>query len=424
MKKPCKILCLHDYNAHTGFATVTKNVKRELKNHFKEDIQLDICAINYFGEPYTEEDGTYVISAVKSAPKKDDFGRYGFLKILKESNEYDGVFIIQDLGVIVPIIEILKFIKSEKAKNNQKLFKSIFYFPVDFKLMDILVKDLEFFDCLIAYTEYGRKCVLDLRPDLKGKVKVIPHGNNPKDFYRLPLNEILEFKEKYFGKHNLNKFIITNVNRNQPRKDIPNTIFAFVEAKNRWKEEGLTIEPFLYLHLNTKDPMGWDIRAILKQTDLIEGKDFKLLDSEYNTKDGMPVDMLNKVYNATDLYITTTLGEGWGLTLTEAMATKTPIICPLSTSFIEMTDNGKRAYTIDTLIPTCSYFDNVIREQCDLFETADMIIHIAKGLEGQLEDIGFMDNYNNRIENAYKWVNSLDWKEVCKSWIKYFKETY
>jgi hypothetical protein len=53
-----------------------------------------------------------------------------------------------------------------------------------------------------------------------------------------------------------------------------------------------------------------------------------------------------------------------------------------------------------------------------------MIVHIAKGLQGQLEDIGFMDNYNNRIENAYKWVNSLDWKEICKSWIKYFKETY
>ena len=58
MKKPSRILCLHDYNAHTGFATVTKNIKREIKNHFGSDVQLDILAINYFGEPYTEEDGS------------------------------------------------------------------------------------------------------------------------------------------------------------------------------------------------------------------------------------------------------------------------------------------------------------------------------------------------------------------------------
>ncbi|NCY12365.1 MAG: glycosyltransferase, partial [Burkholderiaceae bacterium] len=57
------------------------------------------------------------------------------------------------------------------------------------------------------------------------------------------------------------------------------------------------------------------------------------------------------MYNASDLYVTTTLGEGWGLTLTEAMATRTPVICPISTSFIEMTDNGKRVYAVENLIP-------------------------------------------------------------------------
>ena len=138
MSKVLNILCMFDYNAHTGFATVSKNLKKEVKNYYGENIKLDICAINYFGEPYTEDDGTNVISAVKSATKRDDFGRFGFLKILNDSNDYDGVFIMQDLGVIVPIIEVLKHIKEDKAKKNKKLFKSIFYFPVDFKLLDVL----------------------------------------------------------------------------------------------------------------------------------------------------------------------------------------------------------------------------------------------------------------------------------------------
>ena len=47
-----------DYNARTGFGTVSYNIKKELKRHFGDDLKLDICAINYFGEPYEEEDGT------------------------------------------------------------------------------------------------------------------------------------------------------------------------------------------------------------------------------------------------------------------------------------------------------------------------------------------------------------------------------
>jgi glycosyltransferase involved in cell wall biosynthesis len=422
MKKPSKILCLFDYNAFTGFATVTKNIKKELKRHFGEDLKLDICAVNYFGEPYTEDDGTYVISAVKSAPKKDDFGRFGFLKILHDSNEYDGIFIVQDLGVIVPISGIIRSIKEEKTRNKKKLFKSIFYFPVDCPMVDKLVEGLEVFDTIVTYTEYGRQEVLKIRPELFGKIKVVPHGNNSKEFYHIPKEEIAEFRKEYFGK-NADKFIITNVNRNQPRKDIPTTIFGFMEARKLWKEEGITKEPFLYLHMNPKDPMGWDLRGMFLQTDLVENVDYKLLDMD-SANNGASVDTLNKIYNASDLYVTTTLGEGWGLTLTEAMATKTPIICPKSTSFIEMTDNGKRAYLLDDLLPHCNAIDNVIRLRCDMYELAEMIVYVAKGLEGKLEDINFMENYNNRIENAHKWVNSIQWKDICKTWIQYFKETY
>jgi len=421
MKKPCKVLCLFDYNAFTGFATVSKNIKKELKNHFGSDLQMDICAVNYFGEPYREDDGSYVVSAVKSATKKDDFGRFGFLKILSESNEYDGIFIIQDLGVICPITSILKSIKESKARNNKKKFKSIFYFPVDCRLVDKLTEGLEVFDCICTYTEYGRNEVLRLRPELKGKLKVVPHGNNPKDFY--PIESQTErrlFREKYFGE-NADKFIITNVNRNQPRKDIPTTIFSFIELRKQWKEQGLPLSPFLYLHMNPKDPMGWDLRGIFLQTDLIENVDFKLLETDLANK-GASVDMLNNIYNASDVYLTTTLGEGWGLTLTEAMATKLPIVCPLSTSFIEMTNNGKSAYAIENLLPICNTIDNVIRTQCDMYEVVDTLLHIAKGK--LLQEINFEESYNKKIDSAYKYVQALSWKEVCKTWISYFKETY
>jgi intein/homing endonuclease len=308
--KPKKILCLFDYVARTGFGTVSKNIVQEIKKHYGEKLKLDIIAINYFGEPY-EEDNINVISARRNDVNDDPYGRYFFLKVLKENKDYDGVFICQDLGVIVPFIEIMQHIKAERKENNEKSFKSIFYFPVDCHIIYELTRNLEFFDLLVTYTEFGRKEVLKFKPELKTKLKVLPHGNNSKDFYPLPEDEKIKFRKEFFGE-NADKFIVTNVNRNQPRKDIPNTIFGFVEATKNWDKD--LPKPFLYLHMHPNDPMGWDIRAILMQTDLKEDIDYKIYPKEFEEM-GADVSVVNKIYNASDVYITTTLGEGWGLCL-------------------------------------------------------------------------------------------------------------
>ena len=281
---------------------------------------------------------------------------------------------------------------------------------------------MDFFDTIVAYTEYGRNEVLRLNPKLKNKIIAIPHGNNSKDFYPLPEEEKLAFRKEFFGE-NADKFIITNVNRNQPRKDLPATILAFIEAKKRWKEEGITKEPFLYLHTHPLDPMGNDLFFLFKQTDLIYGVDYKMPTvDEANV--GATVETLNKIYNASDVSITTTLGEGWGLTFSEAAATQTPIICPLSTSFIEMSDNGQRAYVIDDFIPSVNDFDNMVRDKCNVFDVAETILYVAKGMTGLLGDIGFDVHYADRVKKAYLWAKSLEWSEVCKRWIDEFKRTY
>ena len=406
-----KVLCLVDYMARTGFSTVAKNIVKEIKNHFGDEILLDIVAINYFGEPFYDEFNNYIISAPLNDDKKDNFGRFFFLKALKEGNAYDGIFICQDLGVIVPIIEVMEHIKKERKQNNIKSFKSIFYFPVDCRLVPQLVHNLQFFDVLITYTEFGRNDVIRLRPELKTKLKVIPHGNNSKDFYPLELVDKLSFRKEYFGE-NAQKFIITNVNRNQPRKDIPTTIFSFIEAKKIWPKD--LPEPFLYLHMHSNDPMGWDLRGVLIQTDLVENEDYKLLPLEYE-ESGAETELVNKIYNASDVYLTTTMGEGWGLTFSEAAACKIPIVAPYTTSFMEMSNNGNNAYMLYDIRQSCN-LDNVIREQCEPFEVADVLVQVAKSVN--------TPEHKKKIEDNYQWVKKLEWKNVCKSWIEYFKKTF
>jgi glycosyltransferase involved in cell wall biosynthesis len=416
MKKK-KILCLFDYVARTGFGTVSKNIVQELKKHYGSNLKLDIIAVNYFGEPYQEDENTNIISARVNDVNDDPFGRYFFLKVLKENKDYDGIFICQDLGVITPFIEVLQHIKSERRENNQKSFKSILYFPIDSRIVYELTRNIDFFDLIVTYTEFSRKEILRHKPELKTRIKVVPHGNNSKDFYPLPEEEKKAFRKEFFGE-NADKFIITNVNRNQPRKDIPNTIFGFLEATKIWDNN--LPKPFLYLHMHPKDPMGWDIRAIMLQTGLKEDIDYKLLPKEL--EDGMAeTDYVNKIYNASDVYITTTLGEGWGLTFSEAASCKIPIIAPYTTSFMEMSGYGKNAYMLETIYPICQTIDNVIREQTDIYEIAETLEHVANIKYGKDEGLNLKEEMQKKIENNYNWVKSLEWKNICKQWIEYFK---
>lgn len=420
MGKKVKVLCLFDYKCHTGFSTVSTNIKTELKKHFSDDLQLDIIAINYFGDPIMEDDGTFVISALKSATKKDNYGRMGFLKILKDSDEYDAIFIIEDLGVITPIIPVLKFIKDGKIKEKKKVFKSIFYSVADCKLTPNFVENLEFFDFVYTFTDYSKKQMVELNPKIKDSIGVIPNGINTKDFHVISVDEKLKFRNEYFGE-NANKIIFSNINRNQPRKHIPTTIFSFIDAKKEWESKNYGKDLFLYLHCNPKDPVGWDLKRVLAQTELIEGKDYKLLDDAY-WENGISKEMLNNIYNASDVYITTTLGEGWGLTFLEAAATKTPIIAPYSTSFMEMSDNGKRAYMVKELNPFVGTNDNMIREQGNYKEFAKLMVYISEGLIGKKD--GFEESHQNLVDEAYRWSTTLDWTNVGKTWIKSFDKLY
>ena len=145
MNKNIHMLCLFDYNSMTGFATVSKNLVNNWKSSFGQNLKIDIVAVNYFGEDYSEGTNVRVISAKRKDVAKDDFGRYVFMRSLMDI-DYDLIFIIQDLGVVVPTIPHLKKIYDEKKGAKRKLFKSIFYFPVDFALTPNLSVGMEFFD--------------------------------------------------------------------------------------------------------------------------------------------------------------------------------------------------------------------------------------------------------------------------------------
>ena len=400
-------------NTHTGFATVSKNIIKSLTKEFEKDLMIDMVAINNFTEePYVDDDGLFVMPAQLSDPKRDEFGRNHYLKCLAEGS-YDATFIMQDLGVVQPIIQVMKHINLTKSKNNNKQFKSFFYFPVDCNLIKQLTKDLEFFDVLATYTEFGREEVCRFRPELRKKIKIINHGNNNAAYYPIHKEERDIFREEYFEDKAKDKFIISVINRNQPRKDIATSIFAFQELRSNWQFDK---KPLLYLHMNPNDPMGIDLRALMMQTDMEEYKDYMFPPRHIENHDATEAQLRN-IYNSSDLFLTTNLGEGWGLTITEAMACKLPIVAPLHTSITEISNNGERIYPITEFIPVCLKTDNMIRSM-------SFIDNVVEVMEQAVKDILVNSEVTNKkVNESQEYVKSkLDWKYITPKFITYIKD--
>lgn len=114
-------------------------------------------------------------------------------------------------------------------------------------------------------------------------------------------------------------FILGNVNRNQYRKRIDLSIIYFAE----WVKNYGIYDAYLYLHVLPGSSVKIDCQQLAKYY----GVHKRLILAEpKNIYDGAPEEYVRATYRAFDVQISTTLGEGWGLTTMEGMACGIPQI--------------------------------------------------------------------------------------------------
>jgi len=163
---------------------------------------------------------------------------------------------------------------------------------------------------------------LVLKGHEKNKIfKYIPHGKDPNKYFPInePTIEYLDFKKEIFkGKEP--EFVVYFNSRNIRRKQIPDTMLAFkVFLDSLPKEKSKNC--YLVLKTELVTDAGTDLDKV---REYLLGEDYFenciILDNKFSEK------QLNYLYNIADVQILLTSNEGWGLTLTEAMLSGTPII--------------------------------------------------------------------------------------------------
>lgn len=400
-----KLLALGDYCCSTGFATVMSNIMMNLEASGRYEI--DVVGINYDGSPDYNRDRfpgrvyPAVSALMMQGPYGDPYGRQRFLDLLG-SGKYDAVFILQDTFIVQELIGPMK----ETYNQLPKKFKVVYYFPFDAtpkkEWVDKVVCSVDY---PVAYTEYAKNESLKVMPDLAQKLDVIYHGTNLGDFYPIEKREEIDhFRDTYFAGKAKDRFLITNVNRNQSRKDIVRNFMILKELRDRGYDT-----PLLYLHMQ-HDDQGGNILVMADHFGFEVGKDYILPNQQgFSAQHGFPVEVVNFIYNASDAVLSTTLGEGWGLSITEAMATKTPIIAPDNSSLTEMMADGRGHLVKSGSTPSLWIQKELDNERLrPLMDVEDAAEKIGAMIDGKAQDT---------TEKAYKWVQELSWKRICERWI-------
>jgi glycosyltransferase involved in cell wall biosynthesis len=297
-------------------------------------------------------------------------------------------------------------IPSLRAKNPN--LRWINYFPIDGKPKSKWVEAMALADYPITYTEWGKGQCVEMCPGVEKTLGVIPHGVNVKDFYPLPKGQAEAFRRSYFGSL-ASKFIVLNVNRNQQRKDIPRSMMAFKKFHDQRPNS------VFYIHAAVEDH-GWNLVEVAKSLGLEVNKDI-CFPNDFGPNQGFPVDVVNSIYNASDVVVSTTTGEGWGLAQVEAMACCKPVISPDNTSCTEIVKGHGvlvRSGWCPEAFTVLPHDNEVIRPLASVEDMTEALVSLHDDAQKR----------SSLSVDGYKWVtSSLRWdKHIVPLWVKVFEK--
>lgn len=301
-----------------------RQVNLILKSIYKtEQYEIDIVGKDYHGE---EHNLPYKILPLfdskeisKVSPELQQVLLAGHTKcsgidVVRKNlmtGEYDILFVYQDMYITSPLGQWFGLIKQELARLGGKDFKTICYYTVDGKTYPEFLGLAKEADIIVTPNAFG---VQKIREHLNKDIKIIPHGIE-NVFQELNGFDRASFRKEYF-KEFADKFIIGYVgSATNERKNITDALVGF-SAFLKHKPDA-----YLYLHSIVTD-------KILKCIDELGIEKQVIRLKEFDPRIGLPLIVYRKIIASLDVLLNTSYSEAWGLPITEAMASKVPVLMP------------------------------------------------------------------------------------------------
>jgi glycosyltransferase involved in cell wall biosynthesis len=266
----------------------------------------------------------------------DVYGREALSNVLREVDP-DVVLLCNDLPFWSVHREALL---RHKAANRGRPI-CIYYCPIEWKGQDVgALQTLADVDFLVLYTEFGRQVATEAFKGVRPPpMSVIPHGLDLEAFCRLAPDRPIECREaarRWLLENGLaagapvegldRQFIVLNANRNSPRKQVHLTLEGFAHFAEQKRDV------WLYLHMGLFN----GVYGVRDHAHRLKIADRILLTQPGDDHPSVSDEALNHIYNACDVGLNTSSGEGWGLVSMEHAATGAPQVVPEHSACAEL----------------------------------------------------------------------------------------
>jgi glycosyltransferase involved in cell wall biosynthesis len=362
-----KLLWIGDAVCDSGFAKCTHKILEEVAQRF----EVSVLGINYRGKPHD-----YPYKIWPAGINGDLFGVRAMLEMCDKI--HPDVIVLQNDPWNVPA-----YVR-ELSKLKVPI-PTVGIMAVD--APNCLGRALNGLHHVIFWTEFAREEAY--KGGLTRPSGVCPLGVDTDVFY--PQDKIESRRAAGLPDEVINGYIVGNINRNQPRKRMDLTIRYFAE----WMKTRKVPDAFLWLHVCPTGDTGFGVEQLAKYYGIGE----RIILVEPEVWKGVAEKHIALTLNCFDVQMSTTQGEGWGLTTMEGMACGTPQIVPDWSALGEWAREG--AMFVPVTSTACTLRVNAIggiADETQFIEALDLLYRDA-GLRGQFSESGL----RLVMQDKYRW---------------------
>jgi glycosyltransferase involved in cell wall biosynthesis len=316
-----KIMWVADAGCHTGFATVTHQIAERLVRDYGHDIH--VVAANYKGDAWPTNLKLYV----PNFDQRDDIiGMSRFIKMEADLMP-DAIMFVQDPKVVLNALVANPWDPDNVLARGMKSSNGYVYRPPIFAYLAVDgYENPRMWDALtdlgvrrIAMTHHGQAAMPE--------APVIWHGVDTSIYHPRDRSEA----KRALG-FDPDRFLVLRVDKNSWRKDYPAS----------WKalRPLLRAHPDVDVHFHCRPNAGdgYDLDAVRWNDEDI--RDRVTFTPNLGTFKGLSEEQMGILFGAADLFLSTSWGEGFGLTILQAMASGTPVLAQDCSAITEVVGPG------------------------------------------------------------------------------------
>lgn len=231
---------------------------------------------------------------------------------------------------------------------------TMIYVPIDGPFTQTMFDLVKENDKVVAFSRYGYK---ELEKWFnRSKIDYIPHGIHTEVWKPIEETDRYKIRKERFGIDN-DEFLILSVGANVgERKQLPLMMLVFKKLLEQYPKCTL----FLFTNPNMAFPKGYNLVSLAAELGIKDKVRFPKYDPIIESWDNLK---MIELFAVSDVYLTASLAEGFGVPMLEAMACGTPVIGPNSSTIPELVEGHGWVYDINpdylfaaSWIPTLQFY--------------------------------------------------------------------